>query len=156
MTEKIINDLIHLLQQISDADYSKKIERLNNSTIGQHVRHSIEMYQCIINNSNEEEVNYSNRKRDIVIETSSNYAIQYLQTIVQQIQNNDRIVYVKNNDDDVAALSSYNREVAYCNEHLIHHLALIKVALQETNQYNISSTFGIAPSTIKYREQCAQ
>jgi hypothetical protein len=114
------------------------------------------MYQCIINNCNEEEVNYSNRKRDIVIETSSNYAVQCLQAIVQQIQNTDRIVYVKNNDDDIAALSSYNREIAYCNEHLIHHLALIKVALQETNSYNIPSTFGVAPSTIKYREQCAQ
>lgn len=156
MTEKIINDLIHLLQQVSDADYSKKIERLSNSTIGQHVRHSIEMYQCIINSCNEEEVNYSKRKRDIVIETSSNYAAQCLQAIVQQIQNTDRIVYVKNNDDDIAALSSYNREIAYCNEHLIHHLALIKVALQETNSYNIPSTFGVAPSTIKYREQCAQ
>ena len=137
MTEKIINDLIHLLQQISDADYSKKIERLSNSTIGQHARHSIEMYQCIINNCNEEEVNYSNRKRDIVIETSSNYAVQCLQAIVQQIQNTDRIVYVKNNDDDIAALSSYNREIAYCNEHLIHHLALIKVSNQLDSVHQI-------------------
>lgn len=156
MMEKIISDLIHLLLQMSDTDYSKKIERLNNATIGQHVRHSIEMYQLIINVCNVNEVDYSNRKRDLYLETSSNYAIECLQIIQQQIIQEDRVLYVKNNEEEVAALSSYKREISYCTEHLIHHMALIKVALQETKHYNINDTFGVAPSTIKYRQQCAQ
>ena len=156
MTEKIITDLIHLLQQMSDTDYAKKIERLNNATIGEHVRHSIEMYQLIINQCDANEVNYSNRKRDLHIETSSNYATECLRIIQQQIIQKDRVLYVKNNDEEIAALSSYNREISYCTEHLIHHMALIKVALQEIEYYSINDTFGVAPSTIKYRQQCAQ
>lgn len=156
MTEKIISDLVYLLQQISDIDYTKSIERLHNATIGQHVRHSIEMYQLIMNQCDANEVDYSDRNRDILTETSAKYAIECLQQIQQQVIQKDRILYVKNNQHEVAALSSFNREIGYCNEHLIHHMALIKVALQETKQYNITNTFGVAPSTIQYRQQCAQ
>ena len=156
MTQLIITDLLNLLQQINDADYTKRIERLNQSTIGQHVRHSIEMYQLVVHHCAEQTIDYSSRKRDLVLETSSSYAIECLYKIQKQIIQEDKILYVKNNHDEIAVLSSYNREIMYCNEHLIHHMALIKVALQETEQYNIANTFGIAPSTIQYRQQCAQ
>ncbi len=151
MTSIIIADLINLLQQMSDEDYTKKIERLNQSTIGQHVRHSIEMYQSLLDNYQENEVDYSHRKRDILIESSSEYAITCFHKILVEINVDDKIIYVKNNEADLAALSSFNREVGYCNEHLIHHMAIIKVALQETNAYSISDSFGVAPSTIQYQ-----
>jgi hypothetical protein len=114
------------------------------------------MYQLIINQSDKNEVDYSNRNRDIVIETSTKYAIDCLQKIQEEVVQKDRILYVKNNEEEVAVLSSYNREIVYCAEHLIHHMALIKVALQETAPYTITNAFGVAPSTLKYRKQCAQ
>ena len=156
ITGAIINDLLQLLQQIEDKDYSKQSNILSGASIGQHVRHSIEMYQCILNGYSTAEIDYSNRKRDIVIETSSEYAIKCLENIVQQINIADKPIMVKSEDNDTTVSSSFNREVLYCNEHLIHHLALIKVGLLELGKYQVAPNFGVAPSTIKYKQQCAQ
>jgi hypothetical protein len=52
--------------------------------------------------------------------------------------------------------TNYFRELLYNLEHSIHHQALIKVALYRLPHIKISDSFGIAPSTLEYRKQCAQ
>jgi len=59
-------------------------------------------------------------------------------------------------EEPVIILSNYNREVLYNLEHCIHHQALIRVALISTKEVVISEDFGVAPSTMQYRQQCAQ
>lgn len=154
MINYIINDLLSFLQEVDDHDYSKACCNLSSSSIGQHVRHSIEIYQCLITGYENAEINYSNRKRDVVLETSSSYAVQCLQGIVQQLPATDKPVFVLDEEEKVP--SSFKRELLYCNEHLIHHMALIKVAIKEIGKYTVPATFGVAPSTIKFRQQCAQ
>ncbi len=49
--------------------------------------------------------------------------------------------------------TNFYREMVYNIEHCIHHQALIKVALNEMEaNHLINKNFGIAPSTIQYRE----
>ena len=54
--------------------------------------------------------------------------------------------------------TSLNRELTYNNEHAIHHMAILRIALmQESMNVSISENFGVANSTIKYREAvCVQ
>ena len=59
-----------------------------------------------------------------------------------------------NNEDSFA--TSFTRELFYCDEHTIHHLALIRVGINEIGGYQLNESFGVAPSTIKYRQSCAQ
>ncbi len=49
--------------------------------------------------------------------------------------------------------SSFHREVAYNIEHAIHHMALLKVAVNQTLHYiQLPENFGVASSTVRYQE----
>jgi len=147
-------DIIHLLEIITAEDYTYGCKSLSETSIGKHVRHAVEMYTCVIDNYATGMVDYSLRKRDMMLETLPDHALQSFITIQSTAAKADRTITVLN--EGVAYQSSYNRELLYCNEHLIHHLALIKIGLAELNKYAVSDNFGVAPSTIKYRESCAQ
>ena len=48
--------------------------------------------------------------------------------------------------------SSFYRELAYNIEHAIHHMALLKVAVNQTLTYiELPQNFGVASSTIRYQ-----
>ena len=154
MTSTISNDLLLLLQQISDEHYSHQCYSLSKASIGQHVRHSIEMYQCLLNGYENSLVDYGKRKRDLTLEGSTIYALECLHTIIKLLPVADRAILVIDNNEHV--MSTFKRELLYCNEHLIHHMALIKVAIIEIGGYKLPENFGVATSTIQYRQQCAQ
>ena len=154
MTVSIMQELIGLLRDLKSSDYTLQLPVLSNATIGQHVRHSIEMYQCLLSGYHFGEVEYEKRKRDLVIEESCEYAIDCLQTILDQHQHADKTMQLLCEGETYH--SSFNRELLYCNEHAIHHMALLKVGLKEFGDYVVNENFGVAPSTIKNRQQCAQ
>ena len=52
--------------------------------------------------------------------------------------------------------TNYYREILYNLEHTIHHMALIRVGLGEIGRILVDEDFGVAPSTIKFRQQCVQ
>jgi hypothetical protein len=58
-----LKELVHLLQQLSNAEYAKPYISLSSATIGEHTRHVIEMFQCLINNYESGVVNYDERAR---------------------------------------------------------------------------------------------
>jgi hypothetical protein len=47
-------------------------------------------------------------------------------------------------------------EIAYNLEHTIHHMALIRVGLHELGDITLDDSYGVAPSTLKYRKRCVQ
>jgi hypothetical protein len=51
---------------------------LSSATIGEHTRHVIEMFQCLLNNYESGVVNYDERARDIVLQTDTNFITQIL------------------------------------------------------------------------------
>jgi len=59
-------------------------------------------------------------------------------------------------NETVAIESNFDRELVYNLEHAIHHMALIRVGINELTDVIVSEKFGVAPSTIKYRAECAQ
>jgi hypothetical protein len=56
----------------------------------------------------------------------------------------------------VILATNYYREIAYNLEHTIHHMALMRIGIQEVSDISLSEDFGVASSTIKHRKQCAQ
>ena len=54
--------------------YSQSCETLSNASIGQHTRHVIELYLCLIQGYDLSEISYDRRERNLQIEQDLNYA----------------------------------------------------------------------------------
>lgn len=149
------------LNRLSDAEYVQPSAVLFQASIGQHVRHIIELFQCLENGYDAGLVNYEKRKRDYRIETSRELAIRLLQEIREGLdrENKEMVLEAEDYGDTLETVSiptNYYREIAYNLEHTIHHMALIRVGVNEVSSVELPDTFGVAYSTIKYRQQCAQ
>lgn len=150
-----------ILEQLTDAEYTKQSRILFNATIGQHTRHIIELYTCLFNGYENNSVNYEKRKRDTRIETDRSLAVGLMQMIVNNIDKPNRTLSLESNydeytDDTVTVETNYYRELIYNLEHTVHHMALIRVGVNEVSSVSIPEGFGVATSTVKYRKSCAQ
>lgn len=151
--------LVIVLEQLREtAGYNKPCEALSNATIGQHTRHIIELYQCLIGGYASGKINYDDRKRNPLYENDIPAAIEVIGEIQRNLEQPDKEVniFCGATDNSVCIESNYYREVLYNLEHCIHHQALIKVGLLSLKNINIDEGFGVAPSTLQYRQECAQ
>ena len=153
-----LTELSQLLSQLTAEQYTFPCPALSNSSIGEHTRHSIEMFQCLENQYEVGEVNYDNRKRDFNIQTDTDFAQQAIQNVLINLDKPNKIInLVQQIDGETIQIeSNYNRELLYNLEHCIHHQALIKVAVLEDKNIQIDENFGVARSTIEFRKQCVQ
>jgi hypothetical protein len=149
------------LERLSGEQYNYPCTNLSGNTIGQHVRHIIDMFQCLENGYERGEVDYENRLRDLEIETNKIFATGLLQEIVMQISKQNKTLSLLAYYDDTQIIpekidTNYFREIAYNLEHTIHHMALIRIGLREIGNFSVDDSYGVASSTLKYRQQCAQ
>ena len=159
--QNVFVQLSESLHQLTDAEYSQPSKILFNASIGQHVRHIIELFLCLEKGYETGTVNYEKRKRDYKIETDKNFAAQLLKEIYHRLDRPDIDLVMDAEDYEdvsgvVAIRSNYYREIAYNLEHSIHHMALIRVGINEVSSIVLPDQFGVAYSTIKFRQQCAQ
>lgn len=156
----VLVQLAEALRQLSDAEYSRPSKVLFNATIGQHVRHIIELFLCLENGYATGIVNYEKRKRDYQVETNKAFAEELLRDIYHRIDKPNIELVMEAEDYDAGTVvvipSNYYREIAYNLEHTIHHMALIRVGVNDISAIQLPNDFGVAFSTIKYRKQCAQ
>jgi hypothetical protein len=156
----VLNQLKSVVEQVSRDDYSRTISS-HEASIGEHTRHTIEFYQCLLEGFVSGTVNYDKRKRNIEIQVSSGNAISTINNIIDNINsvNDDagltlEISYDLSDESTHRIKSSYKRELAYNIEHAIHHMAIIKSMIVENFSYIvIPENFGIAISTVKYRNR---
>jgi len=157
--KEVFFELAEVLHKISNKQYSTRSTHLNSS-IGQHVRHTLELFQSLINGYDEGIVNYDKRKRDVTIETDIIFAMCIMQDILVDIDKPSKTLVLETSfglqNETVAIESNFDRELVYNLEHAIHHMALIRVGINELTDIVVSEKFGVAPSTIKYRAECAQ
>ncbi len=159
--DKAFAQIENILNHLSDAEYSMPSSILLNASIGQHVRHIIELFIELNKGYECGTVNYEKRKRDYRIETEKHFAVVLLHDILNKAQKEDKPLILEacfndNGEEKVCMNTNYYRELAYNIEHAIHHMALIRVGIHELSNIRVDENFGIAPATIKYRKACAQ
>jgi uncharacterized damage-inducible protein DinB len=157
----IFVQLADSLNQLSQEEYSQPCKTLFNNTIGQHVRHIIELFQCLEKGYESGVVNYEKRKRDTAIEGDKELASRLLLEVHGGLSKENKALTLEASYDDhttdpILFDTNYNREIAYNLEHTIHHMALIRVGINEISSIELPEDFGVASSTVKYRKQCAQ
>jgi hypothetical protein len=153
----VLSSLEDSIRQLSEEQYIEKISTLSGSTIGQHVRHVLEMFICLQEGLSSGIVNYENRKRDFEIETKRELAIFLMETIKDSLaQENLDLILHAGFDESSEQLNklptNYFREVVYNLEHAIHHMALIKIGILEVSDIIVPQGYGVASSTLKYKK----
>lgn len=164
LTKAVNNVFVQLdqvLERLTEEQFAKPCSTLFSNTIGQHVRHIIELFQCLENGYDMGIVNYEKRKRDSRIENDRIVAIEMLEDVYLNLDKPDKPLILEACYDDLAdspvqIQTNYYREIAYNLEHTIHHMALIRVGLAEVATLQLPENFGVASSTVKYRKECAQ
>lgn len=149
-----LEQLQEALSALTDHQYACPVASLSDATIGQHVRHVIEFFQELNKGYECGVVNYDQRKRDHLIETGRQRAIQALQTI--DLVHPDKELWLVSNDHSVRVRTNYHRELLYNLEHLVHHMALLRIGIEAVSTIRLPGSFGVAASTLKFREECAQ
>jgi hypothetical protein len=153
-----LDELVDLLNQLSEKEYSSSCFELSGASIGEHTRHIVEMFQCLNQNYDLGIVNYDKRERNVLIQTNTDFALQMILDVKNSIQKEDKKLELQQMIDGTAIKiqSNYYRELLYNLEHCIHHQALIKVAILKFENVAVNDNFGVARSTVEYRKQCAQ
>lgn len=157
----VFRQLDQTVSQLSSEEYSRPCATLSNHTIGQHLRHIIELFQCLEMGYEIGTVNYEKRHRDTAIETDKYFAASLLKKIHENLDKADKDLVLEACYDEEAGESiqiptNYYREIAYNLEHSIHHMALMRIGINEISSIELPENFGIAGATIKFRKQCAQ
>lgn len=157
----LLSQLDHIIAQCNEDDFSKPLNELSGSTFGQHVRHTLEFFICLYDAKNERVVNYDHRKHDVLIESDNRLSRSVLASIIDFLEKNEEDFevtfeanYTEVEGNDQRMKSSFFRELAYNIEHIIHHMALLKVAINTSLTYiKLPEHFGVASSTVRYRSK---
>ncbi|WP_109832894.1 DinB family protein [Reichenbachiella versicolor] len=158
-SQNIFNQLSELLTRLSDTDYSRTLPILNGSSIGQHVRHTLEFYTCLFEGIPNGTVDYDSRRRDIFLESNTSQAQNCLDRISNFLKNVEdnidlELIQSYGEGEDTRVPTNLNRELIYNIEHAVHHMALIRVGLMEIDsEMELDKGFGVASSTLKYRKE---
>lgn len=162
----VLNDLKCYLTIIDPVMYQTPLDLLSGSTIGQHTRHIVEFYNCLLEQYTHEAVpviNYASRRRDYRIESEPDHALSIITDILGKLMSMDaeKECLLDSSEHGLPHLlvpSTVARELIYNIEHTIHHLAIVKIALKSVMpMLELPPHFGVAPSTIRHRqESCAQ
>ena len=158
--KELLGQLHSVIDQLQEEDFRKPIPVLSGSSIGQHIRHTIEFFLCLMDGANQGELNYDNRKHDKFIEEDPKLAVSVIESIqgfLEKDLTNHKMDLLANynlvNEEPVRIPSSFLRELAYNIEHAIHHMALIKIGVRALDKgIQLPDHFGVASSTVRYQQ----
>jgi len=157
ISSQVFNQLSFIINQIQKKDYQANLTILIENSIGKHVRHILDLFECLIESSETGILNYDKRKRCQETETNKDFALQKIDCIQEKIIDLDlekKIRLQQNlNGEHVECETSIQRELLYNIEHTVHHLAIIRIGIEQDFGYvEIPENFGIAYSTLQKSE----
>lgn len=157
----ILKQLSDLVGQLSDSEFTQPSPTLNHSTVGQHLRHTLEFFICLEQGYEKGLVNYDNRPHDKLIESDRFIALNTIARIQDfiAIHKTDtplqlEVGYNAHNTDCVTVSTNYWRELTYNIEHAVHHMAIMKIGINDVAKHvRLPKDFGVAVSTLRYHQQ---
>ncbi|MEN8694089.1 MAG: hypothetical protein ACN4GG_11160 [Akkermansiaceae bacterium] len=157
-----LNQAERFLIQVSDQDYGSEVESFYRSTLGQHMRHSLDHYRALLSGLPEAKIDYDHRARLRLIEASTECAIAEVQAVRSKLEALLRckppvglLVKMDCGGDCECDVdwqpSTLGRELQFLVSHTIHHFAMIG-GICGCLGIEIENGFGMAPSTLRHRE----
>ncbi len=155
----ILDQLSDAVTQLTEDEFTRPSKTLSGSSIGQHLRHTLEFFICLEKGWNSGLINYDKREHDKLVENDKDVALLTLnrirQFIIGQSTNKSLLLevgYDPTSDENVSVQTNYFRELTYNIEHAVHHMAIMKIGICEVAPHAlIPENFGVAASTIRHR-----
>lgn len=166
-------DNIHALEEgakiisaLTPHQYQAVMTPQFSASVGQHMRHILDHYDCFLQGIPTRHINYDQRARALHIETDKNSALQMLsrlafqlKTITPSLTHADDQDHIQvslrtslSTETPVPVTSSLQRELIFLQSHTIHHYAIIASILKLLD-VSVDNSFGVAASTLWHREQ---
>lgn len=158
----ILEQLATTVNQIEENDFVKPSVALSNSSIGQHLRHTLEFFICLEQGFENGVINYDKRAHDKLIESDKFIALNQIARITDfvksGIQENKslrlEVGYDHHSNTFESIETNSMRELVYNIEHAVHHMAIMKIGIREVAPYiTLAPDFGVAASTVRYKER---
>lgn len=161
-----IEQMLSFIQQLNNTEYQYSAKPYVDSTIGQHLRHILDIYTAVLNAAEEQTANtidYNIRRRGAALETQRSAGIEELQQLSERLLKRvtkplDCAVVVTsetsiNEYKNETFPSTLARELCFAASHLTHHLAIMAIIAKLSGK-EVCSSMGTAPSTATFiREQ---
>lgn len=161
MIEAIEKNLLRgvsLLQYISDEDYSNTTIAPYYSSIGGHIRHILDVFDCIFEGLSRNEINLINRKRNELAERHTSHGINYITATIKKLKNlnpEDFNKIVNVTDDLGLGVVSANYTLVgiliQAHSHAIHHFASVGYVITQLGIQLPDEDFGFNPTTPKQK-----
>jgi hypothetical protein len=157
---QILHQLSDTIQQLDECEFVRPSEALSGSTIGQHLRHTLEFFICLEQGFDLGVINYDKRAHDRLIETDKHIAIGTINQMISFVSSMNtnksltlQVGYDLDKEEYISLETNALRELVYNIEHAVHHMAIMKIGIREVAPaVKLPSDFGIAASTIRYQE----
>jgi len=154
-TLKTLQKSQYILTNLTDEQLSCTSVSPYYSSIGSHIRHILDFYDCILSKDLSNVIDLTARSRNKSVENCCILATEYLNIITARLKDSnydvDDIVIVIDDLGLGKIEMSYTLAAALsqANSHTIHHYAIINYILNGLNIFFEDSDFGYNPTTPK-------
>ncbi|TPN82071.1 DinB family protein [Aquimarina algicola] len=151
---KNLDNAIALLGSLDSTTYQDSSIGPYYSSVGSHIRHTLDFFDCIINGLDANDIDLTARKRDEILSTNKDSAIARIQEIQETLlsykeSNTDYLLNVTDNMGQGKVTVNYTLESVLChaNSHAIHHYAIIGYILHQLELEVKIPGFGYNPTS---------
>lgn len=145
---------IRLLESISDESYSDNSIAPYYSSIGGHMRHILDVFDCIFRGLKSSHVNLIDRKRNELAENYTQHGITYFEQVLKELESLGEVDFnsiVSVTDDlgmgPVTANYTISGLLIQAHSHAIHHFASVGYVISQLGIELPDSDFGFNPTT---------
>jgi uncharacterized damage-inducible protein DinB len=159
MTNAIIKNLnrgVKLLQTIDNEQYKDASIAPYHSSIGGHMRHILDVFDCIFEGLESKQVDLTKRKRNELAEIKTSVGIAYFNRVIKQLEQLKDVDFnqlVKVSDDLGLGMVTVNYTLGsaliQAHSHAIHHFASIGYIISQLGIKLPDADFGYNPTTPK-------
>ena len=147
---------VKLLNSISDEQYSNTTVAPYYSSIGRHMRHILDVFDCIFEGLGDSRIDLSSRKRNEIIELKTEKGLQYFDKIITELSvlksvDFETVIVVV--DDMGLGKVEQNFTLGgilmQAHSHATHHFASLGYIISQLGIEIPDSDFGFNPTTPK-------
>ncbi|MGO2356354.1 MAG: hypothetical protein ACTH58_16655 [Marinomonas foliarum] len=154
---EVFSQASRCLQMLDDDAYQASMKPVVNSSIGEHFRHWLDVFNAVYQAGIV--IDYNQRRRGHRVETSRSVALVEIDELTNWLTGLSEKELKKNVNvlTEVSVLhtqaclmsSTLEREITFAALHANHHFAMVKIAANLMNK-PIDDDFGIAPATATF------